>query len=70
MKMENNNKPLCRSLKNDTRGLSSVEYLILLVLIGVAGIGLWKKLGGTINTQATAADGTLGGMSATPSPSP
>ena len=62
MKMEKNNKPLCRSLKQDTRGLSSVEYLILLVLIGVAGITVWKKIGGTIDEQATTADQTLGGM--------
>ena len=62
MKMEKNNKALCRSLKQDTRGLSSVEYLILLVLIGVAGITVWKKIGGTIDRQANESNTTLTDM--------
>jgi len=36
------------SLRRDERGLSTVEYVILLVLMAVAGISLWSTLGGTI----------------------
>lgn len=42
----NNNKKL--SLRRDERGLSTVEYVILLVLMAVAGITIWNTLGGTI----------------------
>lgn len=45
-----NNKD--KSLKNDTRGLSTVEYLILLVVIAVASIGIWNKIGGEVKDHA------------------
>jgi len=35
-------------LLKDTRGLSTVEYIIILAFIAVAGIGLWKTFGGTV----------------------
>ncbi len=47
------------SLVRDTRGLSTVEYLILLVVIGVAGISVWKKVGASIVTEATTAKGSI-----------
>lgn len=50
------------SLKKDTRGLSSVEYLILLVVIAVAGITVWKKVGTSVNTQADGASKKLDGL--------
>jgi len=40
MKIEN-----IRKLGRDERGLSTVEYTILLVLIVACSVGLWKKLG-------------------------
>jgi Flp pilus assembly pilin Flp len=55
-------KGLQRRLAGDTRGLSTVEYLILLVLIAVAGITVWKKIGGTITTKATKANTDMTGM--------
>jgi Flp pilus assembly pilin Flp len=36
------------SLRRDERGLSTVEYVILLVLMAVAGITIWNTLGGTV----------------------
>jgi Flp pilus assembly pilin Flp len=36
------------SLARDERGLSTVEYVILLVLIAIAGLALWKGLGDTV----------------------
>ena len=43
------------SLAKDTRGLSTVEYLILLVIIAVAGIALWGKFADEVETQTTGA---------------
>ena len=34
-----------RSLLRDSRGLTTVEYIILLCLIAVVGFGVWKKFG-------------------------
>ena len=49
-----------KSLLKDTRGLSTVEYVIVLALIAVAGIGLWgtfgEKLGGKIKASTTEVD--------------
>jgi Flp pilus assembly pilin Flp len=58
------------SLIRDTRGLSSVEYLVLLVVVAVAGIAVWKKLGKSISDKAGAASKSLDEMSsAAPTPS-
>jgi Flp pilus assembly pilin Flp len=35
----------------DDRGLTTVEYVIILVLIAVMAIGVWKSFGGAITTQ-------------------
>lgn len=37
-----------RSLALDDRGLSAVEYVVLLAFIAVAGIGSWRIFGETI----------------------
>lgn len=37
-----------RSLAADNRGLSAVEYVVLLAFIAVAGIGGWRIFGETI----------------------
>jgi Flp pilus assembly pilin Flp len=34
-----------RSLLRDQRGLTTVEYIIILCLIAVVGFGVWKKFG-------------------------
>lgn len=34
-----------RSLRDDERGLSTVEYIIILVLIAVIAITAWKQFG-------------------------
>ncbi|MBN2801488.1 MAG: hypothetical protein JXR91_00185 [Deltaproteobacteria bacterium] len=39
------------SLRNDTRGLSTVEYIILLVLIAAAGVATWNSFGTMINER-------------------
>jgi len=49
------------SIVRDDRGLSTVEYVILLVLIAVGGIFLWNKLGNTVMTKVQNSEIRLGG---------
>lgn len=59
------------NLLRDTKGLSTVEYLILLVVIAVAGISIWQNVGSTISGKASESNGRLNGLSTSPSsPSP
>jgi len=44
-----------RNLVRDDRGLSTVEYVILLVLIAALAIGTWQTFGTRINAQLTTA---------------
>lgn len=37
-----------RSLHDDTRGLSTVEYIIILILIAVIAITAWKQFGESV----------------------
>ena len=39
------NKSPLKALARDSRGLSTVEYIILLVAVVVGCIGLWSKIG-------------------------
>ena len=41
------------TLLRDTRGLSTVEYVIILVLIAVLAIGVWRQFGTTVRKQIT-----------------
>jgi len=56
------------NLLRDTKGLSTVEYLILLVVIAVAGISIWQNVGSTIGTKASESNGRLNSLSTSPSP--
>ncbi len=51
-----------RGIRRDTRGLSTVEYIIILVLIAVAGIGLWRAFGDTVSEKIGNATGEVGGL--------
>jgi len=55
------------SLLKDQRGLTTVEYIIILCLIAVVGFAVWKKSGQTVKERVGEADGTLGTMSGTAS---
>jgi len=46
----------------DERGLSTVEYIIILVLIAVAGIGLWRAFGDTVSEKIGNATSEVGGL--------
>jgi Flp pilus assembly pilin Flp len=50
------------ALGRDTRGLSTVEYIIILVLIAVAGIGLWTTFGDTVGAKIGESTDAIGGM--------
>jgi Flp pilus assembly pilin Flp len=53
-----------RNLVRDDRGLSTVEYVILLVLIAALAVGTWQIFGQNVNQRLTNAsnsiDSTLG----------
>lgn len=38
---------------SDERGLTTVEYVIILVLIAVLAIGVWRTFGGSVKAQVT-----------------
>jgi Flp pilus assembly pilin Flp len=41
------------------RGVSSVEYIIILVLVALTGIAVFKIFGGQIKTKMTTANNTM-----------
>lgn len=43
-------------LLNDTEGLTTVEYIIILCLIAVVGFAAWKKFGDSVRKKVGQAD--------------
>jgi Flp pilus assembly pilin Flp len=39
-------------LNRDERGITTVEYVVILVLIAIGSIGVWKAFGGSISGKA------------------
>ncbi len=61
----------CRGIRSanlvtDERGLSTVEYVIILVLIAAAAVGVWTTLGSTIRSKVGDATGKVDGISVNP----
>jgi Flp pilus assembly pilin Flp len=50
------------ALEDDTKGLSTVEYVILLILIAVVGIAAWRTFGNTVVTKINAGNSQVSGM--------
>ncbi len=50
---------ISRSLMRDQRGLTTVEYIIVLGLIAVVGIAAWQQFGETLIGEVEAADGYI-----------
>ncbi len=48
-----------RSILRDQRGLTTVEYVIILCLIAVVGFAVWKKFGETVKTKVGGATTTV-----------
>jgi Flp pilus assembly pilin Flp len=53
------------TLLRDTRGLSTVEYVIILVLVAVLAIGTWRTFGSSVKTKITESTTAVDGLSAT-----
>jgi Flp pilus assembly pilin Flp len=51
-------RSLARKIRHD-RGVSSVEYIIILVLVALTGIAVFKLFGGTIKTKMQSANTTM-----------
>lgn len=47
-------------LLQDTEGLTTVEYIIILCLIAVVGFAVWKNFGETVKTKVNGADQVIG----------
>jgi Flp pilus assembly pilin Flp len=48
-----------RTLIRDKRGLTTVEYIIVLGLIAVVGIAAWQQFGETLTGEIGAAEGYI-----------
>lgn len=57
-KMKKSNK--LAGLLRDERGLTTVEYIIILCLIAVVGFAIWKKFGETVKSKVGGADSVVG----------
>lgn len=57
-----------RDLLADTRGLSTVEYIIILCLIAVVCFAIWKQFGETVKTKVQGANGLVGQLPTTSAP--
>lgn len=51
------------SLTKDERGLSTVEYVIILVLIASAAVGTWRSLGTTVKGKIADSDTNIQSIS-------
>ena len=50
---------IARGLQSDERGLTTVEYVIVLCLIAALAVGTWKTFGGHVNDYLIKADGDI-----------
>ena len=55
----NNDAESQKTLARDQRGLTTVEYIIVLGLIAVVGIAAWQRFGETLVGEVEAADGYI-----------
>lgn len=53
-------RELPRALAADTRGLTTVEYAIVLCLVAVVSVSMWSTFGQTINDNLTNANELIG----------
>ena len=47
------------TLLRDTRGLSTVEYVIILVLVAALAIGSWRQFGGAVKDKIDKSTGDV-----------
>lgn len=51
IKMLRRSKLGLRALARDERGMSSVEYIILMVIVVVGSVGLWNNIGTKVHSD-------------------
>jgi hypothetical protein len=51
-----------RSLRSDERGLSTVEYVIVLVVVGLVAIAAWRSMGSETASRAIEARQEVSGL--------
>ena len=51
-----------RTLARDTEGLSTVEYVIILMLIAVVGIVAWRTFGNTVVNKINSGNSQISGL--------
>jgi len=61
--MNQSNRIMASQIIDDTRGLSTVEYVVILVLIAAASVGTWSVLGQTVRGKVKASIGEMRQMS-------
>lgn len=54
-----------RKLIKNTDGLSTIEYVILLMLVAVVGIVAWRTFGNTVVSKVNAGNSQISGMGGT-----
>ena len=54
-----------RSLRRNAEGLSTVEYVILLMLIAVVGIVAWRTFGNTVVSKINSGNSQVSGLGGT-----
>ena len=54
-----------KKLIKNTEGLSTVEYVILLMLIAVVGIVAWRTFGNTVVSKVNSGDSQISGLGGT-----
>jgi len=52
-------------LLQDTEGLTTVEYIIILCLIAVVGFAAWKSFGAKVSKKVGDADGVINSLPST-----
>jgi Flp pilus assembly pilin Flp len=57
-----------RSLLKDTKGLSTVEYIIILCSLAITCFAIWKQFGETVKSKVQGADNIVGTLPTESSP--
>lgn len=56
------NRNKLQQLAKDQDGLSTVEYIIILILIAVIGIVAWRAFGEAVVAEVNEAEGEISGL--------
>lgn len=51
MKTHKTQNPKSQNLLQDTRGLSTVEYVILMAIVVIGAVGAWNEIGSKFKTK-------------------